>query len=210
MCVCVWEGERRNAHEFWTGPKAGWNWLYPLTAQEDFFFPLSLSPYAKRDGAALLLPWSPCYNRDRENQIKPIWNPGMKWRKEPLFSQNKTQQKRGGKKSSWKIIQHGALHCVDPQCWDLCCRKCKNLENAVVMVVLISRGEMLQLARPYLLQFKSVAFSPEISIIQKPDDANAACNKICRQCYLTGGSASSLTPSQETHLRGAEWPISYI
>lgn len=58
------------------------------------------------------------------------------------------------------------------------------------MVVPISRAETVA-AILVAIQIcgvftKGKKKSPEISIIQKPDDANAVCNEICRQCYLTG------------------------
>lgn len=118
----------------------------------------------------------------------------LEWNEERSRYSAKTKHSRkGGKKeSSWKVIQHRALHSVDPQCWDLCCRKCKNLENAVVMVVPISRAETLAACVAALVAIqicgvfaKGKNFTWDFSY-SKPDDANAVCNEICRQCYSTG------------------------
>lgn len=143
VCVCV--RVRKNAHEFWTGPKAGWNWLYPLTAQEGFFFFFSsLSFHMQKGMERRYFLYNPHVTieiaRIRSNQSEILeWN-----EERSRYSAKTKHSRKGGKKeSSWKVIQHRALHSVDPQCWDLCCRKCKNLENAVVMVVPISRAETL-------------------------------------------------------------------
>lgn len=139
--MCVWE--RRNAQEFWTGPKAGWNWLYPLTAQEAFFLHMQKGTeqyYFFRNSPATME-----IARIRSNQsVIQEWDGN----KEPLFIQNKTPVK--GK----KLGKGNSELCSEPYVSNhhVCCRNYQTCKNSgLAMVVLIS--EALTVAAVWLCFF---------------------------------------------------------